>query len=186
MWRPFSQLLTCKAPSHLRAWLMLSGSMTDYLRGVSHNTLQVKILNQSWGKATLSECKALGLPYPSLTYIRETVLYAYGKPWMYGRSIFPIKSLTGKNKFLLKALDHRPLGDLLYRDPNLLRGKFEFNYYTKTTKYSVLDLFLKKNSHDLWARRSVFSFNKKPLLVTEILLPQAEKFFYARNFNCRP
>ena len=176
MWRPVSQLLGYKIPTHLRTWLMLSGSMTHYLRVLSNNTLKVQILNQAWGRASVSECRVLGISPHTLVLIRETILYAYGKPWMYGRSIFPIKSLIGKNKFLLKALDQRPLGDLLYRDPHLMRAKFEFNYYAKTTEFLQLNSFLKQRACDLWGRQSVFNFNNKKLLVTEILLADGEKF----------
>jgi chorismate--pyruvate lyase len=78
---------------------------------------------------------------------------------MYARSVFPESTLQGNTRYLRYALDERPLGDLLYRDPTLKRTDFEIA--------CLKDIYLQP----LWARRSAFFIQNKPILLTEVFMP---------------
>jgi len=124
----------------------------------------VKVLQQRWGKATLSEAKALNVRLRERVLIREVVLYGEGVPWVYARSILPSSSLVGSMRRIRK-LDDRPLGAWLFRQPSLKRGPIQF----AQMQLSGTELF---QAQEAWGRRSVFYIEGRPLLVGEIFLDQ--------------
>jgi chorismate lyase len=178
-WRR-DNLIISTIPLHLRSLILEPNSMTQRLRALSNGTLKVKVLQQGWGIPTASEKLALHLPQRQMVFIREVILFCFNKPWLYGRSVFPLSSLSGKNKFLLHALDERPLGDLLFRDPHLHRSEFEIAKLSNITEYQILNKFIKESKikcKDFWGRRCEFVFNGKPFLLTEVFLPSAINHF---------
>lgn len=182
-WQSISQHFALKIPHHLRKFLLDSSSMTTRLRELSHNNLAVKVLHQGWGKATFSESAVLRLKPRKIVLTREVILSCNNIPCIYGRSVFPETSLKGKNKFLYHVLDHRPLGDILYQDTYLKRDELQLTKLSSNnTQYPLLNEFIsndlahQKINEFLYGRRSIFIFNRKPLLVTEILLPAMEEY----------
>jgi len=136
-----------------RSWLLDRGSLTQNLKQFAPGRFSVSVLHASFGRASLSESKSLGIPPRQQVYIREVALCIDQKPVVYARSIVPRSSLTGSERQLL-FLKNKPLGEFLFRHPHMRRGPIE-------VKQGQV------NSLPCWGRRSVFFLNEKPLLVSE-------------------
>ena len=74
----------------------------------------------------------------------------------------------------LNDIGTEPLGNILFQDPTMRRGLIEIAHSTKKSQLTTLETLLnQKFDHSLWARRSFFYLNEKPLLVSELFLPAA-------------
>ena len=111
--------------------------------------------------------------------IREVVLLANSTPWVYARSIIPLTTLTGRLR-KLRHLDNQPLGALLFRDPTMIRETVEVACLTKVN--AKLPTTLGELQKSLWGRRSVFRLDAKPLLVSEVFLPDFNPYNQTINF----
>jgi chorismate--pyruvate lyase len=165
-WRSFRRTPSTRLPRCWRAWLLDKGSLTQHLIRASRGDFSVEVLFQGWSTATLSETQALNLPPRQMVLVREVRLMGRGEPWVYARSIIPQHTLTGPQR-ALRRLGNRPLGELLFKSPNMRRGAIETTLLTVNTA--------KKKA---WARRSLFYLNGKPLLVSEVFLPELQRVQY--------
>ena len=163
-WRSYRRTPLFTTCSALRPWLLGRGSLTERLIRASQGQFEVKILFQGMGVPRLSEQRALGLPARQRALVREVILSGNKQPWVYARSIIPMKTLTGRLRKLRK-LDNRPLGALLFSDPGMTRGPIEISNLlmseqTVPTTYG----------RPIQGRRSLFWLDDKPLLVSEVFL----------------
>lgn len=163
-WRSYRRtplFATCRT---LRPWLLDRGSLTERLIRASKGEFEVRILFQGMGMPRLSEQRALELPDRQRALIREVVLFGCNQPWVYARSIIPVKTLTGRLRKLRK-LDNRPLGALLFSDPGMARGPVEIS------NPSMLEQTVPTHyGRPVQGRRSLFWLDHKPLLVSEVFL----------------
>lgn len=172
IWRDFHTRFGNALPTANREWLLDSGSLTQRLIKSSHHQFSVQVLSQQWGSAQLSEYDLLAVAPRQRCLIREVLLLCHQQPWVYARSVIPVSSLTAKLRHL-RHFDNRPLGQLLFNTPGMRRSPFQI------AQLAINDLPLYANlqqSHDnktpnLWGRRSRFVIYNKPLLVSEIFLP---------------
>lgn len=156
----------CPAP-RLRSWLADAGSLTARLLHLSHGQFEVEVLHQAIGKPDLSEQQVMGMARQELALIRTVILRGQGQAWVFARSVLPLRSLTGRLRHLRKQ-GNRPLGAFLFSQPDLQRSPIA------VARISVHDGYLPAAlgaDQILWGRRSVFSLNAKPLLVSEVFLP---------------
>ena len=179
-WRSLLSHSDRSVPKQWRDWLLDTGSLTQRLIDASDNKLSVQILNQRIDIPRFTEQRALKLPSKRLTLIREVVLLANSTPWVYARSIIPLTTLTGRLR-KLRHLDNQPLGALLFRDPTMTRETVEVACHTKTN--AKLPAALGDIQKSLWGRRSVFRLDAKPLLVSEIFLPDFKPYNQLLNFG---
>jgi chorismate--pyruvate lyase len=104
--------------------------------------------------------------------IRQVHLLCGSRPLVYARTIIPATSMRGKLQ-RLAHLGTRPLGAMLFADPGMRREGVELANIKPGE-----GLFLDATRHisrlpgNIWGRRSVFRIAHKPLLVSEIFLPQ--------------
>jgi len=167
-WRSHNAIRAGEMPGSLRHWLLDRGSLTQRLIIASGNRFRVEVIKQRWEVPRLSESSFLNLGHRQLALVREVILYGADTPWVYARSILPMSSLTGRLR-KLRHLDNRPLGALLFADPNMVRGNMEVAcFYPQNTKFPDQLEAIKK---PVWGRRSLFYLDSKPLLVSEIFLP---------------
>ena len=168
LWRPLAQFRRSQRPSAaLRDWLEHSGSLTARLIKHSPGEFAVKIVRQEMGIPTLNERQAVQMKRPVRALIREVVLCGRGKPWVFARSILPLTSLVGPLRHLRRQ-DTRPLGAFLFSQPQLVRSAIEVAVITPDQAYVPPHLCA---GQPLWGRRSVFYLHAKPLLVSEVFLP---------------
>jgi chorismate--pyruvate lyase len=153
---------------HIRGWLFDHGSLTTKLEAIN-STFRVEVQNQE----TVSQDINLSGYFndEKQVYIREVLLYSNNIPVVFAQTEIPCSTLT-YNKALLNKVGNHSLGKILFRDPSMVRGQIEACQFVPS---SEIHLFCKKlgqaTDKPLWARRSLFYLHKKPLLVTELLLP---------------
>ena len=103
--------------------------------------------------------------------LREVCLYCGETPLVYAHSVLPLDSLRGAWRGL-RRLGGRPLGEVLFSDPNVLRTPLQYKkLHWRHWLYRRACCYLKKPPPFLWARRSVFILNHRPIQVTEVFLP---------------
>ena len=88
------------------------------------------------------------LPKESRYWLREILLCADGEPWLAGRTVVPVSTLSGPE------LGKTPLGRYLFTSSTLTRDFIEIG-----------------RDAGLWGRRSRLRLSGKPLLLTELFLP---------------
>jgi chorismate--pyruvate lyase len=166
--RPFESAQS-QPPENLMPWLAYTGSLTAALKQLSGGDFSVRVLGQSWQLPRAEECRALNLNRHSRALVREVLLIGCGQPWVYARSILPLRSLQGKSRNL-RSLDDRPLGELLFSEPGIRRGEIEFNQLRRNPDLQAQGLC--DGGDSAWGRRSIFWLRGKPLLVAEAFLSQ--------------
>ncbi len=157
-------------PEEIGDWLLDSSSMTARMQR-NCQTVTVEVVNHSSSYPDADEAKQLSLDSESMALVREVYMLCDGKRWLYGRTVIPEQTLVGKAKQLIE-LGEVPLGKFLFSDPEITRSPF-----IVTQLESHHDLFKKALSSDmaedsLWARRSKFFIDNRPLLLTEVFLPE--------------
>ncbi|MFT7299911.1 MAG: chorismate--pyruvate lyase [Porticoccus sp.] len=167
-WYSYTRVPGATVPKPIRSWLLDRGSLTERLIDASHDQFRVQVINQRMELPLLSECHALGIPSRQHALVREVILYGCDEPWVYARSIIPVKTLTGRLRSFRK-LDNRPLGTLLFNDVSMQRGQIELA--CSSTNDLLLPALSGYLQGTVWGRRSVFFLDQKPLLVSEMFLP---------------
>ncbi|SEG83837.1 chorismate lyase [Marinobacterium lutimaris] len=158
-WRQLKQPIW--APRHLRRWLTDHGSLTRLLKRASKGRFSVRVVRQGYHRPGPAEAAALRLRSRQQALIREVYLCGAGEPWVYARTVIPVTTLSGSHR-TLKLIGSRSLGSLLFRDPSMQRQPLQ----------------IARLNEGLWARRSVFHLERKPLLVCEVFLPSLEHIQY--------
>lgn len=167
-WKPLRQLTRPqRPPAKLQDWLTDNGSLTARLISCSQGQFSVKVLRQQLGIPSLNERRVLGMGRPRQALIREVILCGKGTPWVFARSILPLSSLTGSLRHL-RQQGSRPLGAFLFSQPHLVRSAIAVARISRDHAYMPAELCGKGH---LWGRRSVFYLHAKPLLVSEVFLP---------------
>ena len=159
----------------LYPWLTDAGSFMQRLRDHGVHDAKIHVLRQAWDRPLLDERRELKLDPHRYALIREVFIHSDETIWMYARTIIPHFTLTGREQ-RYKFLKDRALGSLLFKDPKMTRGTFEFMRLTPEIAWqqsNVLDMKLKRDP--VWARRSLFFLGEKPLLLAEFFLPPLEK-----------
>lgn len=149
-----------------RSWLFDRGSLTQRLIELSHDQFRVRVLREDWRCPMPWELHALDLPTRHFARVREVVLLCEGQPLVYARSVLPVSSLIGKNRHF-KYLGNRPLGAALFSEPTLKRDPIAI-----APVYQLRPAPSISHQHPAYARCSVFYVHEKPLLVSEIFLPE--------------
>lgn len=153
--------------SGLLTWLLDSGSLTAKLINLSDGEFRVQVLQQVYGCASRSEALALGIGFHERCLIREVILRGHNQPWVFARSVLPLRSLTGSLRHLRKQ-GNRPLGAFLFSQPHLKRSPIALALISGHHAY-LPDALI--GNEAVWGRRSIFSIDGKPLLVSEVFLP---------------
>jgi len=143
--------------------LLDKGSLTARLQAKSAGHFHVQLLRQFWHTASLSEARLLGIAPRAKVLVREVILHGNGQAWVFARSIFPHSSLQGSLRRMGK-FDSRPLGAFLFSQTGMRRGPMEVSRFSGVGSTTG-------TQDDVWGRRSVFYIDDKPLLVSEVFLP---------------
>lgn len=167
LWRPIDRWHASRPPLALQQWLAHPGSLTARLIAKSAGRFRVEVVRQVIGRPDLNECQVLGVNPTSLALIREVILKGNDQPWVFARSLLPLTSLTGPLRHLRKQTN-RPLGAFLFSQPHLVRSPIAIAAISRDHAYVPAYL---AGSERLWGRRSVFSLQGKPILVSEVFLP---------------
>ncbi len=171
-WKPHQSYLRAAIPVRLCGWLLDPASLTLRLQNLCPGRFRVRLLSQGWGAPRLDEAQALGMRYGERAIIRQVHLLCGNRSWVYARTIIPATSMRGK----LQRLAHlgiRPLGAMLFADPGMRRERVELaNIKPGEALFRDATRHMSRQPGDIWGRRSVFRIADKPLLVSEIFLPE--------------
>ena len=131
----------------------------------------MQVLSQVRGTPRLDEAQVLGMRPRDIAIVRQVRLLCGGTPWVYARTVIPVTSLRGKLQ-RLAGLGTRPLGGVLFADPGMRRGIVELaELLPGHAVYAAATGHMRQRPAAIWGRRSVFRMSGKPLLVSEIFLP---------------
>lgn len=159
-----------KIPTDLRHWVLDDESLTAKLKEHAQG-FRVSLLGQQPGSMFQDEIDALNLPVddsPTAT-VREVLLWVDQKPWVFARSVFPEPALLDP-QLSLRHLGDRPLGEHLFRQPDLQRSPIEMAIFESDTRLGRLNQNLGFAEQKLVGRRSMFSAAGQTILVAEVFL----------------
>lgn len=153
-----------------RRWLIDRGSLTRRIQQRC-TSFSVRTVRQRLGRAGRHDALASGVRKGTPVLQREVFLLCGETPLVYASSIVPLASLHGAWQ-RLGRLGNRSLGAALFGNPQVRRAPLR---YKKLNAHHRLfrracSVLIDRPSH-LWARRSVFRLNGRPILVTEVFLP---------------
>lgn len=171
MWRLAHCIPRKQVPFSLRDHLLNPGSMTACLENLLQSSLTMKVLMQRQILPYRSESQLLNLLPQRWALVREIMFYSNNQPLLFGRSVFPFSSMVGAARRLPNQLNQDSISTILFRDYSLERSEFELAQVDpRHCEYQTILPFLTK-TQSTWARRSIFFYKHKPLLVTEMFLP---------------
>ena len=160
------------APYNLLDWLLDPTSLTRRLQETCNGKFKVVPLSQKWQRPMLNESQALGVLPHEVSFVREVLLFCDDRPWVFARTVIPVRTLSGPRRRLAR-LGKKPLGALLFADPTMRRSGIEIAAIKPGQPLFQRATSQLTNKPDaIWGRRSAFYLNNKPLLVSEIFLPE--------------
>ena len=135
-------------PIHVLPWLLDNSSLTEKLKR-KFSDFGVAVISQEKEVPYDCELKLLGNAAKEGCIVREVELMGKGMPVVFARSVIP----TTVDTLRLLSIGSRPLGEILFDDPQIYRDQLEVGQH-----------------QGAWARRSTFVVGKTKLLVSEIFL----------------
>ncbi|HXQ63710.1 MAG TPA: chorismate lyase [Steroidobacteraceae bacterium] len=156
--------------AEMRSWLTDGGLLTDRIAAMSGGPAGLTLIGQRRG-CLLREQQAL-LEAPGVgCFVREVVLTARGRPWIFAQSLVPDHTLELHP--WLAELGDRPLGATLAASADRERGRFEYAWLPAAHSLAARALgWLSCAAPGVWARRSWFALHGRRLLVQEMFLPE--------------
>jgi len=154
-------------PESRKRDLQARGSLTERLLVASAGDFRVNVLSQRWQLPEHDESLCLGIPESEEAMVREVELICRGQPWVMARSVIPKCTLEGHYGFLADLGD-KPLGEIIFQEPNLKRTSFE------VCKVNAVG---EMNTPHTWGRRSVFTLGRYPILVAEFFLTECPSLY---------
>lgn len=172
-WTRLQSLRTGTLPAQVAPWVIDQGSLTRAVVQACDGRFRVQVQRQGWGGALPSERRLLQMKPGLTSLLREVKLLCDQTPWVFARTLIPATSLRGRARLLARLRD-RPLGAVLFADPNTERRAIEVARLTpRHALYQSACSHLWRKPVELWGRRTLFAYAGQPLLVNEIFLPAA-------------
>ncbi|EJD6540233.1 chorismate lyase [Providencia rettgeri] len=145
-------------PANTLDWLLELGSMTKRFEQHSQQVTVIPYLERYVSQGMLSTEEAQSLPESPRYWVREVVMYGDGIPWLLGRTVIPEETLTDEDQQLVD-IGRMPLGRYLFSHDGLTRDYIRIG-----------------SSAGRWVRSSRLKLSAKPLLLTEIFLPESPAY----------
>lgn len=169
-------MITWTTQPHPIDWLNDKGSMTLRMRAACTD-LRIDVLRQASAPLFPMEISALGLAAGAEATVREVVMRCDGVPWLVARTAIPPATAVVYGE-ALSGLGTQPLGSLLFSDPSITRSDFNFAELTDpddplhqlACRADYPEHHLDERA-PLVTRRSIFTKDGQPLLLTEVILP---------------
>ena len=145
-------------PENVLGWLQEQRSMTKRFEQHCQKVTVIPYLERYISLDMLTTDEQKCLPISERYWLREVIMYGDNIPWLIGRTLIPEETLTDNDKQLVD-IGRVPLGRYLFSHENLTRDYIEMG-----------------SSADRWVRRSLLRLSEKPLLLTEIFLPESPAY----------
>lgn len=160
-------MCTPNLPTGLRPWLWSEDSLTRQLRLFCPNRLKVRLQQQHSQPPYRYEQQALDLKWRENALIRQVYLCCGPERWVFARTVIPLDTVRQRS-WQFSQLAEQPLGDLLFRDPDIHRT--QLTVLELTPQHPLYPSSLSEKPR-LWGRISQFCIGTSPLLVQEVFLP---------------
>jgi len=143
-------------PTELVPWLTDTGSLTRRLKQHNDEAFSVQLLGNHTMRPLADECLSLAIPPTEMALQREVRLMNGKQANVYARTVVPLDTyLSQKQRF--NSLGNKPLGELLFTDPSVKRGKIEVaRLYPGQWLYEMALLEEDYRPDLLWGRRSTW------------------------------
>jgi chorismate--pyruvate lyase len=173
-WIDAEALSRADVPAVIRAWLTYPGLLSARMRelfGAAAYGLRVVREQQrnDCGKALARMACPQGA-----ALVREIEIMNGSRRAMYAQTCIPAQTL--QRQPWLRQLGTRSLGETLASVSAVQRGALEFKKLTAGDELLSAAEADATEQTSLWARRSVFVIDGSPLLVTEVFLPELERW----------
>lgn len=172
-WIDAETLARAEMPAALRAWLTYSGLLSARMRELFGERYALHVVRER----QTSECSAAlaRMACPSgAALVRDIEIVNGERRALFAQTCIP--TMTLQSQPWLGRLGTNSLGETLARVASVHRGPLEFRQISGSDELlaaATADQFV----HDsLWARRSVFAIEGAPLLVTEVFLPELDRW----------
>lgn len=153
-----------------RAWLTDRGSLTSRIRARCP-VFSVKVVFQGLRRINRDESFLQPRGASRLALVREVYLLCRRTPVVFAHSVIDPRALRGTWRRVTQ-LGSRPLGAALFADPRIKRYPLRQKKLNRHHElYRRACAALRNRPGHLWARRSLFTLDKSPILVTEVFLP---------------
>ena len=156
-------------PHPLHAWLTSRGSLTARIKAhvANFNLVRLKQLPQL---PHTDERYEIGLRRRARAIVREVLLRDSERILVFAHSLVTPRDLRGAWRGLSR-LGSRPLAKMLFSDPTVVRLPMEYRKIdVRHPLYRRAQQVAPFAATGVWARRSVFLKQGRPLLVTEVFL----------------
>ena len=151
------------------SWLLDETSLTTKLENQC-TEFSVKVKQQLTTDTQQSTLSSY-FTYPQKILVREVLLYCDGVPSVFAQTEIPYSTLS-ERQAQLANLGDESLGKVLFQDKTLQRSDIEVAEFSIGSHLHRFSQALQQPCHhSLWARRSLFYVENKPLLVSEVFLP---------------
>ncbi|MCW8904041.1 chorismate--pyruvate lyase family protein [Sedimenticola sp.] len=169
-WTPWRRFRHHQVPAEIEQWLRDGGSLTARLKRAAQGDFRVNLRRQGWARPLDSERRLLGMRRGGIAMLREVELLCGGVPWVFARTLIPVRSLKGPAR-RLAMLGERPLGEVLFTDPSMRRGVTQIARLLPGHALFSSAMVNLQTAEAIWGRRTLFHLAGKPLLVNELFLP---------------
>lgn len=151
-------------------WLLHQDSLTRLIQQRC-SQFSVDPVFQALAPACTDELVIMNLRRSELALVREVYLYCGDIPVVFAHSVVARKHLQGTWRGLSR-LGNRSLGTMLFTNPLIKRAAFGYKQLnTHHPLFRRACQRLQAPPVSLWARRSRFTLQGQPILVTEVFLP---------------
>ncbi len=170
-WKSAARVRRASIPGNLDKWLFGKSSLTSRLIKASDGQFSIEVESEKRGLPQRNERMALGLRHGEYVFARQVYLICKGKPWVFARSVIPVKTANGPLRGLTR-LGNKSLGSVLFSDPNIQRSALALTRVSNPQKcFDIATKLSQRKASEIWGRRSKFTVRKHPLLVSEFFLP---------------
>lgn len=145
-----------------REWVTDKQSLTQKLRALTHNQIQLQLLHDNWGISSNASRTILHITTGEKTWIRKIEWCFENHVWLKCEVVIPESSLTPETQ-ILTQIGNGAIGETLFKDSTLKRADFTY-----------------QKENDRITRHSIFHYKGKPLLISETF---QSDFFAALHYE---
>lgn len=170
VWHNHAKSTLLALPDFVQQELFANHSLTSRISNTG--CFSVSVIEQKNAKIFLSESLTLEVFPGSQSNVRNVLLRCDNTPIIFARTVLPLCYLKRKALRLTK-LGNKSLGSVLYTDRTMIKQPMEIAIFNDSHfLFSYIQNKCQiKLENKIYARRTVFKFNHRRLLVNEIYLP---------------
>lgn len=172
-WIDAETLASAPVPATIRAWLTYSGLLSARMRALFGSAYALNIVRELQSSECSEALARMACPAGE-ALLREIEIVNGTRRAMFAQTFIPLTTLQSQP--WLAELGTSSLGETLARVSAVHRGALEFKQLTGDDALLTAATGGATDITSLWARRSVFAVEGAPLLVTEVFLPELDRW----------